>query len=42
MFWQTLIDPRRGALCGDEVMPSFGRPADQHSNKTAYLGIRRS
>jgi hypothetical protein len=42
MSWHTLIDPRRGALCGNEVMPSSGRPAERHSDKQAYLGRRRS
>ena len=42
MSWHTLIDPQRGALCGDEVMPSSGRPTEPHSYKQAYLGRRRS
>ena len=41
-MWHTSIDPQRGALCGDEVMPNPGRFAERHSDKQAHRGRRRS
>jgi hypothetical protein len=40
-MWQTSIDPQRGALCRDQVMPNPGRFTERHSDMQAHLGRRR-